>query len=103
MLDQYGIRLNVIGKRELLPENVLVAVEKAEEMTRKNNKYVRQLFLVMLRIDISVFRAVMNLCMPYASRDDITAAIQQASEKAVESGDLYVPYEYCQEYALRPP
>ncbi|GJE99907.1 undecaprenyl diphosphate synthase family protein [Phanerochaete sordida] len=67
MLDQHGIRLNALGRRDMLPPNVRAAVEKAEEMTRKNNK------------------AILNICMPYASRDDIASAVQTAAEKAVES------------------
>lgn len=38
MLDQYGIRLNVLGKTELLPEKVRKAVAQAEEMTKGNSR-----------------------------------------------------------------
>lgn len=69
-LDQHGIRLNALGRRELLPPNVRAAVEKAEEMTRKNSK------------------AVLNICMPYASRDDIANAVHIAAEKAAENRNL---------------
>ncbi|KAF5378350.1 hypothetical protein D9615_008762 [Tricholomella constricta] len=58
LLDQYGVRLNVVGRTELLPESVQEAVRKAERMTQHNN------------------RAIFNLCMPYTSRDEITTAIQ---------------------------
>lgn len=40
LLDRYGVRLNVLGKRHLLPPSVQEAVRKAEEMTCKNDKYV---------------------------------------------------------------
>jgi len=40
LLDEYGVRLNVIGKTELLPESVQKAVRKAEDMTRHNDRYV---------------------------------------------------------------
>lgn len=38
LLDEYGVRLNVLGRTELLPERVQQAVKKAEEMTRHNDK-----------------------------------------------------------------
>lgn len=40
ILDRHGVRLNVLGRRELLPPSVQVAIEKAENMTRHNNVYV---------------------------------------------------------------
>ena len=39
MLDEYGVRLNVLGKVDMLPENVLKSVRIAQEMTKNNNKY----------------------------------------------------------------
>ncbi|KZT69891.1 Di-trans-poly-cis-decaprenylcistransferase [Daedalea quercina L-15889] len=60
LLQQYGVRLNVLGKTSLLPPKVQVAVRKAEEMTRGND------------------RAILNLCMPYASRDEIATAVELA-------------------------
>ena len=41
ILDRHGVRLNVLGRRELLPPNVQVAIGKAEKMTRHNNACVR--------------------------------------------------------------
>jgi len=38
LLDEYGVRLNVIGRKELLPATVQNAVEKAENMTRHNER-----------------------------------------------------------------
>jgi len=38
MLDQYGVRLNVLGKIEMLPENVQKSVRVAQEITKKNDK-----------------------------------------------------------------
>ncbi|KAF8633468.1 hypothetical protein AX15_001428 [Amanita polypyramis BW_CC] len=68
LLDEYGVRLNVIGKTKLLPESVQRAVQKAESMTRHND------------------RAILNLCMPYTSRDEITTAVQSTiHEKLLQS------------------
>ena len=34
LLEKHGVRLNVLGKRELLPAYVLKAIDKAESMTK---------------------------------------------------------------------
>ncbi|TFY79330.1 hypothetical protein EWM64_g4680 [Hericium alpestre] len=67
ILQQYGVRLNVVGKKEMLPENVLKAVRKAEDMTRHNNK------------------AILNLCMPYTSRDEITTAVRDTVHDSLQA------------------
>lgn len=65
LLDEYGVRLNVIGKTSLLPVNVQEAVHKAEGLSRQNN------------------RAILNLCMPYTSRDEITTAVESCIRSAL--------------------
>jgi ditrans,polycis-polyprenyl diphosphate synthase len=65
LLDKYGVRLNVIGKTELLPDSVRRAAQKAERMTRHNT------------------RAILNLCMPYTARDEIATAVQYAVHEAL--------------------
>ncbi|KAI0819497.1 Di-trans-poly-cis-decaprenylcistransferase [Trametes gibbosa] len=66
ILDRYGIRLVVVGHRDMLPERVLAAAEKAENMTKDNN------------------RAIFNLCMPYTSRDEITTAVQTTIQSRLD-------------------
>ncbi|EIN06968.1 dehydrodolichyl diphosphate synthetase [Punctularia strigosozonata HHB-11173 SS5] len=68
MLDRYGVRLNILGRKELLPPRVREAARKAEEMTRHND------------------RAILNLCMPYGSRDDMTTAVQKTIQTFLEKG-----------------
>ncbi|KAI0929301.1 hypothetical protein AcW1_006281 [Taiwanofungus camphoratus] len=68
LLDEYGVRLNVLGKTERLPPKVQAAIHKAENMSRNNN------------------RAILNICMPYAARDDIATAVESAVRLAVEKG-----------------
>jgi len=68
LLDQHGVRLNVIGKVELLPPSVQRAVQKAESMTRHNN------------------RSIFNLCMPYTSRDEITTAVEACVRDFIANG-----------------
>ncbi|GJJ12358.1 hypothetical protein Clacol_006599 [Clathrus columnatus] len=69
LFEEYRVRLNILGKTSLFPERVRVAVEKAEQMT-KHNKSV-----------------VLNVMMPYASRDEITTAMQTVGQKVI-NGDL---------------
>ncbi|KAJ7611621.1 Decaprenyl diphosphate synthase-like protein [Roridomyces roridus] len=67
ILEEYGVRLNVLGKTALLPDYVQESIREAESLTRKNNK------------------AILNICMPYASQDEITTAVQSAVRKSLES------------------
>ncbi|KAI8989641.1 Di-trans-poly-cis-decaprenylcistransferase [Trametes punicea] len=66
ILDHHGIRLVIVGHRDMLPERVLAAAEKAENMTKHNN------------------RAIFNLCMPYTSRDEITTAVRSVIQSRLE-------------------
>lgn len=68
VLDRYGVRLNVLGKIEMLPESVQRSVRTAQDMTRNNT------------------RSILNLCMPYTSRDEITTAVQSAVQEKLVSG-----------------
>ncbi|KAG0703769.1 Decaprenyl diphosphate synthase-like protein [Suillus ampliporus] len=70
LLSQYGVRLNVIGHRELLPAHVQVAIEKAEGMTRQNS------------------RAILNVCAPYASHHEITLAVQSVVQQALDKDNF---------------
>ena len=69
----------------MLPERVKAAAEKAEEMTKNNDRYVRT-YVRNIRID-SVARAIFNLCMPYTSRDEIATAVQSAIQERLEAED----------------
>ncbi|KAG5728076.1 hypothetical protein E4T56_gene19437 [Termitomyces sp. T112] len=69
LLNQYGVRMNVVGNVGLLPASVQKAVRRAERMTRHNN--------------IAIF----NLHMPYASRYEITLAVQSCVRNSIASND----------------
>lgn len=83
LLDQYGVRLNIIGRTEMLPEDVQEAVDVAEDMTRKNNRcaFPRVLNHCM---SLNLYRATLNICMPYASRDEMTRAVEKTVKQATE-------------------
>jgi len=68
LLDEHGVRLNVVGNVKLLPQSVQRAVRKAEDMTRHNN------------------RSIFNICMPYTSRDEITTAVEACVRDFMANG-----------------
>ncbi|ELU38481.1 dehydrodolichyl diphosphate synthetase [Rhizoctonia solani AG-1 IA] len=69
LLDKYQVRLNVLGKTELLPPDVLEVVHRAEAMTAKHNG------------------AILNICMPYTSREEITSAVESIV-RSHQSGEI---------------
>jgi len=86
MLDEYGVRLNVLGRVEMLPEKVQESVRVAQEMTRNNDRCATPgLFLVFIADESLSRRSILNLCMPYTSRDEIATAVQSAVQEKVAS------------------
>ncbi|KIJ44328.1 hypothetical protein M422DRAFT_67589 [Sphaerobolus stellatus SS14] len=71
LLERYGVRLRVLGKTCLLPPNVQAAVNRAEKLTRRNRK------------------ATLNVMMPYASREEMTTAMQKVINKT-SRGELSI-------------
>ncbi|KAJ3781490.1 putative undecaprenyl diphosphate synthase-domain-containing protein [Lentinula aff. detonsa] len=65
LLQEYGVKLNVIGRRTLFPDSVQAAVRKAEDLTKGNN------------------RSILNVCMPYSSRDEMTTAVEDCIREAL--------------------
>lgn len=109
LLDEYGVRLNVLGRKELLPEGVQRAVEKAENLTRHNDRYVYssdnflslslsptwvyQSYWNLFQLPPPPLSAILNLCMPYTSRDEIATAVESTVRQALDPNrpaDLYV-------------
>ena len=58
LLDRYGACIKVLGQRELVKPDVLKAVDRAVAMTEHNKD------------------AILNICFPYTSHDEITTAIR---------------------------
>lgn len=59
LFERYGAQVKVLGDRDLIREDVLKQVDKAVEMTKDNGK------------------AVLNVCFPYTSREEITHSIRE--------------------------
>ncbi|ADT83662.1 polyprenyl diphosphate synthase [Thermococcus barophilus] len=68
-VHKYGIRVNVIGRRELLPENVRKAAEEAERATRKYSNYI------------------LNIALAYGGRSEIVDAIKRIVAD-IEDGNI---------------
>jgi ditrans,polycis-polyprenyl diphosphate synthase len=62
LLDRYGASIRILGQRELVKPDVLDAIDRAVELTSRNGD------------------AVLNVCFPYTSRDEITTAIRTTVE-----------------------
>jgi len=66
ILEEYGVRLNVLGKTSLLPDYVQEAIRHVESVTKNNNK------------------AILNICMSYSSQDEMTTAVNSAVRLSLE-------------------
>ncbi|KAF2137660.1 uncharacterized protein K452DRAFT_291477 [Aplosporella prunicola CBS 121167] len=58
LLDRYGASVRILGQRDLVKPDVIEAMERAQDLTKHNK------------------RAILNVCFPYTSRDEITTAIR---------------------------
>ncbi|KAI4240101.1 MAG: hypothetical protein L6R40_005340 [Gallowayella cf. fulva] len=58
LLDRYGVAIRVLGERALIKPDLLADIERATEMTSRNGD------------------AILNVCFPYTSQDEITTAIR---------------------------
>ncbi|KAF8940113.1 dehydrodolichyl diphosphate synthase [Dissophora ornata] len=56
LVNRYGIGIRVLGDVALLPEDVRQVVRRAVDLTKSNN------------------RAILNMCFPYTSREELTMA-----------------------------
>jgi ditrans,polycis-polyprenyl diphosphate synthase len=63
LMDQYGASIRILGQRELVKPDVLEAIDKAVEMTSRNGN------------------AVLNVCFPYTSRDEMTTAVRRTVDE----------------------
>jgi ditrans,polycis-polyprenyl diphosphate synthase len=63
VLARHSVRLRMIGRKELLPADVRSALDKVERMTETN------------------YRATLNVCIAYASSDEIALAVQRCIDK----------------------
>lgn len=65
LCEQYGIKIKILGNIKLLPEDVRKILRQTEDITKDNK------------------RAVLNVCFPYTSRDEMTRAIKSTVEDSL--------------------
>ncbi|KAJ3325280.1 hypothetical protein HDU76_013216 [Blyttiomyces sp. JEL0837] len=69
IIEKHGIAVRIFGNTSLLPPEVQLAASRAVLMTRHNK------------------RAVLNVCIPYTSREEMALAVK-ATVEGVERGEL---------------
>ncbi|CAH2351846.1 dehydrodolichyl diphosphate synthase complex subunit Rer2p [[Candida] railenensis] len=75
LCEQYGIRIKILGNTKLLPQDVRTILRETEAMTENNT------------------RAVLNVCFPYTSRDEMTHAVQSVVAESVARPTLEINEE----------
>jgi hypothetical protein len=75
LVNRYGIGIRVLGDDKLLPEDVRKVVRRAVELTKKNN------------------RAILNMCFPYTSREELTMA-SRSLVSGIEAYELNPRYVF---------
>ncbi|MGV8171231.1 MAG: polyprenyl diphosphate synthase [Candidatus Woesearchaeota archaeon] len=68
-IDEYKIRVNVIGRYHMFPKDVIDAIERIMDKTRNNDGYI------------------INFAMAYGGREEITDTIKKIVQK-VSDGEL---------------
>jgi len=78
LLQEYGVRVYILGRRDLLPLDVQAACAKVEQLTAHNTG------------------GSLNVCFPYTSRDEMTHCVRTAVSDC--SNDVIKPVEITSEY-----
>jgi ditrans,polycis-polyprenyl diphosphate synthase len=69
LIEEYGVRINILGDLSLLPPDVRDIMDRVMRMTASHTE------------------ATLNICFPYTARDEIRQAIAQTAE-SVEQGKV---------------
>jgi len=72
LVRKFSVRIRVVGRRALLPPAVQETAQSVEEATKDHTGCVTGML---------TDRPTLNICMPYASQDEICAAATQAVQK----------------------
>lgn len=72
LCDQYGIRIKILGNVSLLPADVQKILQDTQTSTAHNS------------------RAVLNVCFPYTSRDEIAHSIRGVVQASMDDPDMVI-------------
>ncbi|RLV93557.1 Dehydrodolichyl diphosphate synthase complex subunit RER2 [Spathaspora sp. JA1] len=75
LCQEYGVKVRILGNKSLLPKDVLEILNETEEISKNNT------------------RAVLNVCFPYTSRDEITHSIQETVQQSTEFPEMTINQE----------
>jgi ditrans,polycis-polyprenyl diphosphate synthase len=75
LLERYGACIRILGLRELLREDVIEAMDEAVAMTAGNKRY-DNISPHPRGIADRYGRAILNVCFPYTSRDEMATAMR---------------------------
>lgn len=86
LAEQYGIKVKILGDTKLLKPDVQEVIERTIKITENNTKYaLSSCWYSIHHLTVLSFffsRAVLNVCFPYTSRDDLTTAVQRTVHSA---------------------
>ncbi|OBA22946.1 Di-trans-poly-cis-decaprenylcistransferase [Metschnikowia bicuspidata var. bicuspidata NRRL YB-4993] len=80
LCDQYGIRIKILGNVSLLPADVQKILQDTQKMTAHNT------------------RAVLNVCFPYTSRDEIAHSIRGVVKASMEDPEMIIDEHTMENY-----
>ncbi|GEQ71672.1 hypothetical protein JCM33374_g5358 [Metschnikowia sp. JCM 33374] len=72
LCEQYGIRIKILGNVALLPSDVQKILQETQDMTAHNT------------------RAVLNVCFPYTSRDEIAHSVQGVVKASMDEPEMII-------------
>ncbi|AOA60635.1 Cis-prenyltransferase [Komagataella phaffii CBS 7435] len=63
--ERYNVRINIVGNKDMIPDEFRSDLDKVEELTRYHTK------------------RTLNVCFPFTSRDDITSSIANVANRVL--------------------
>jgi ditrans,polycis-polyprenyl diphosphate synthase len=75
LCEEFGIKIRILGNILMLPIDVRDILKDTEKITENNN------------------RAVLNVCFPYTSRDEITNSIKLTVQQSIDNPTMIIDEE----------
>ncbi|EGW31157.1 uncharacterized protein SPAPADRAFT_63072 [Spathaspora passalidarum NRRL Y-27907] len=72
LCEEYGVKVRILGNKSLLPDDVLEILNETEEISKNNT------------------RAVLNVCFPYTSRDEITHSVRETVRECMGNPNMII-------------
>ncbi|CUM67890.1 uncharacterized protein PRCAT00005601001 [Priceomyces carsonii] len=72
LCEEFGVKVKILGNISLLPKDVQDILKQTEEMSKNNT------------------RAVLNVCFPYTSRDEIVTLMKRVVEESLTDPNIAI-------------